>query len=124
VPIPARVARFFLVQHTKTRGNIPNDHKNIPNGFTYNIYNILTFSIPLEGVPNDSHFCDAIMPSGNPDPGAEKWANFRTFFPGKIPGKIPRKIFPHKMLEKMDFSAENVSKNPFSDKFHGIFRGK
>jgi hypothetical protein len=49
---------------------------------------------------------------------------FRTFFPGKISGKIPRKIFPQKCWEKMEFSAEKVSKNRFSKKFRGIFRGK
>jgi hypothetical protein len=31
-----RIARFFLVQHTKTGKNIPNNHKNIPN--VYKIY--------------------------------------------------------------------------------------
>jgi hypothetical protein len=36
------------------------------------------------------------------------WGRFFVHF---YPGKIPRKIFPQKMLEKMEFSAEKVLKN-------------
>jgi hypothetical protein len=46
------------------------------------------------------------------------------FFPGKILEKIPQKIPPthkKKCWEKLDFSAEKVSKNHFSTEF---FRGK
>jgi hypothetical protein len=52
---------------------------------------------------------------------------FRTFFLGKIPRKIPRKIPPppkKKCWENWIFSAEKVSKNSFSKKFHRIFCGK
>jgi hypothetical protein len=43
---------------------------------------------------------------------------------GKFWGKFRGKFSPQKCWEKLEFSAEKVSKNRFSKKVHGIFLGK